>query len=100
MLTTITRRINRLAEFLAWGALAGMMGMATMMLLLTSDWFTMLVASRNPGKDYTASTLIAIGPELLIIFGFIVVLGAMLGGFRPIGADLAHKIRSIIRKAH
>lgn len=81
-LSATQRRIHRLAQYVAWMSAASMLSMGGMMLLLTSDWFTMLVAKHNPGQDYTPATLITVGPQVVLILGFLTVVAALCGGFR------------------
>jgi hypothetical protein len=61
---------------------ASLVGLCGMMWLLSSDWFTLMVAKANPGQDYTSATLITVGPQLVLVLGFLTILAALCGGFR------------------
>jgi hypothetical protein len=85
----IMRRVHRVAVFVAWMSASMVATIGVMMLLLTSDWFLSLVnrphwnitgAQKYP--QYVPSVLIDIGPELMLALGFIIIVSAMLGGFR------------------
>lgn len=80
-MTKTAERIHRVAVYTAWMSTAMMATMTGLVYIVNTQWFILTMVHRDPAYS-SPRILDAVVPEFVLILGFIIIVSALLGGFR------------------